>query len=135
MLSSTSSTSFRPTSLLTLSIGENGYSVEHSTNKGSIATPSMSHIQIGTALPLLFQRLRIDPAHAGATIQVAMDGIGVTLTCVVSCLVLGLPLSGHLETEHVARQPPANLINAIQREGTKRGLHMFGSSTMDDGGN
>lgn len=49
---------------------------------------------IGAALPLLLHRLRIDPAHAGATIQVIMDISGVTLTCVVSCLVLGLPVFG-----------------------------------------
>lgn len=49
---------------------------------------------IGAALPLLLNRLRVDPAHAGATIQVIMDISGVSLTCVVSCVVLGLPISG-----------------------------------------
>jgi len=49
---------------------------------------------VGAALPLLLQKLRIDPAHAGATIQVVMDISGVLLTCVVSCIVLGLPIGG-----------------------------------------
>jgi len=49
---------------------------------------------VGAALPLLLQKFHIDPAHAGATIQVVMDITGVALTCVVSCLVLGLPISG-----------------------------------------
>lgn len=48
---------------------------------------------VGAALPLLLRKLRLDPAHAGATIQVVMDVSGVSLTCVVSCLVLGVPLS------------------------------------------
>merc|ERR1711971_1465868 len=48
---------------------------------------------IGSALPLILQRFNIDPAHAGAAIQVVMDISGVSLTCIVSCLVLGVPLS------------------------------------------
>eukprot|EP00930_Biecheleria_cincta_P055172 TRINITY_DN41523_c0_g1_i1.p1 TRINITY_DN41523_c0_g1~~TRINITY_DN41523_c0_g1_i1.p1 ORF type:complete len:301 (+),score=40.86 TRINITY_DN41523_c0_g1_i1:231-1133(+) len=44
---------------------------------------------IGAALPLLLSKLGMDPAHAGATIQVIMDVSGVTLTCVISCAVLG----------------------------------------------
>jgi Mg/Co/Ni transporter MgtE len=73
---------------------------------------------LGVILPLAFRRLSIDPAHATATIGVLMDGIGVTLTCVVSCLVLGLPLSGQLEPEHITHAPPDSLRNAIQREGS-----------------
>lgn len=52
---------------------------------------------IGAALPVLLSRLRIDPAHAGATIQVIMDISGVSLTCVVSCWVLGLPVGGGVQ--------------------------------------
>lgn len=44
---------------------------------------------IGAALPLLLSKLGMDPAHAGATIQVIMDVSGVTLTCIISCAVLG----------------------------------------------
>merc|ERR1711974_530693 len=52
---------------------------------------------IGAALPVALNRLKVDPAHAGATIQVIMDISGVTLTCVVSCLVLGLPLGSAVQ--------------------------------------
>ncbi|CAE8740977.1 unnamed protein product [Polarella glacialis] len=55
---------------------------------------------IGSALPLLLSRLGVDPAHAGATIQVIMDVSGVLLTCAVSTIVLGVPLDG----EQAAKQ-------------------------------
>lgn len=45
---------------------------------------------LGAVLPLLLNKLRLDPAHAGATIQVVMDISGVLITCVVSCTVLGI---------------------------------------------
>eukprot|EP00918_Siedleckia_nematoides_P067984 GHVU01147978.1.p1 GENE.GHVU01147978.1~~GHVU01147978.1.p1 ORF type:complete len:356 (-),score=60.57 GHVU01147978.1:229-1296(-) len=45
-------------------------------------------VVVGTLLPLLLKRLRIDPAHAGAAIQVAMDIMGVALTCGVCWAVL-----------------------------------------------
>eukprot|EP00434_Breviolum_minutum_P043527 symbB.v1.2.038805.t1/scaffold6181.1/size20265/3 len=44
---------------------------------------------LGAALPLLLSELGVDPAHAGATIQVLMDVSGVALTCVISSAVLG----------------------------------------------
>lgn len=40
-------------------------------------------VLIGSVLPLLLQRCGVDPAHAGATIQVIMDLLGVCITCVV----------------------------------------------------
>lgn len=43
---------------------------------------------VGTALPLGFNRLRIDPAHAGPTIQVVMDISGVLLTCIICSIFL-----------------------------------------------
>eukprot|EP00933_Yihiella_yeosuensis_P085154 TRINITY_DN9996_c0_g5_i1.p1 TRINITY_DN9996_c0_g5~~TRINITY_DN9996_c0_g5_i1.p1 ORF type:complete len:288 (-),score=28.99 TRINITY_DN9996_c0_g5_i1:211-1074(-) len=49
---------------------------------------------IGAALPFVLHRMGIDPAHAGATIQVIMDVSGVLLTCLVSCAVLGVPMDG-----------------------------------------
>lgn len=93
----------------------------------SMVTIVVTSSVLGVALPLLFKRLRIDPAHAGATVQVAMDGIGVTLTCIISCLVLGLPLTGKLEQGHAHHAPPIILRDAIQREGSRRGLYMFGN--------
>ncbi|CAJ1452374.1 unnamed protein product [Effrenium voratum] len=44
---------------------------------------------LGAALPLFLSHLGLDPAHAGATIQVVMDVSGVALTCVISSAVLG----------------------------------------------
>lgn len=38
---------------------------------------------MGTLLPLMLHGLGIDPAHAGPTIQVFMDIVGVWITCVV----------------------------------------------------
>ena len=40
-------------------------------------------VVIGSLLPLALHRLRLDPAHAGATIQVIMDLAGVCITCTV----------------------------------------------------
>lgn len=50
---------------------------------------------VGAALPLFLKYNGIDPAHAGAAIQVLMDITGVCCTCIVSCLVLGVPIWGH----------------------------------------
>ncbi|CAD7930174.1 unnamed protein product [Amoebophrya sp. A25] len=44
-------------------------------------------VTFGTLLPQIFHRLKIDPAHASATIQVAMDIIGITIVCIVATLV------------------------------------------------
>lgn len=52
---------------------------------------------VGATLPLVFQNLGLDPVHAGSAIQVIMDIGGVILTCVVSSLVLGLPLTRSAE--------------------------------------
>eukprot|EP00927_Polykrikos_kofoidii_P030018 TRINITY_DN25899_c0_g2_i1.p1 TRINITY_DN25899_c0_g2~~TRINITY_DN25899_c0_g2_i1.p1 ORF type:complete len:441 (-),score=61.26 TRINITY_DN25899_c0_g2_i1:32-1354(-) len=48
---------------------------------------------LGAALPVLLSRAKLDPAHASAAIQVIMDISGVGLTCVVSCLVLGMQVN------------------------------------------
>jgi len=81
---------------------------------------------IGAALPLLLQRLQLDPAHAGAAIQVVMDISGVTITCVVSCLVLGLQLGGHPDGQFPAATDATD--PGIQREGTRHSLHSVGVS-------
>mmetsp|Transcript_29739 Transcript_29739/g.92649 ORF Transcript_29739/g.92649 Transcript_29739/m.92649 type:complete len:267 (-) Transcript_29739:77-877(-) len=85
----------------------------------------MASTAIGAALPLIFQRLHIDPAHASAAIQVVMDMVGMALACTVSCWVLGLPLSGASEQKAVA--PPPQLRRGIQVEGTRHGLDVFGN--------
>jgi len=45
-------------------------------------------IVVGASLPLLLHMLRLDPAHAGATIQVIMDLAGVLITCMVCSVLL-----------------------------------------------
>eukprot|EP00451_Oxyrrhis_marina_P029846 CAMPEP_0204375972 /NCGR_PEP_ID=MMETSP0469-20131031/49683_1 /ASSEMBLY_ACC=CAM_ASM_000384 /TAXON_ID=2969 /ORGANISM="Oxyrrhis marina" /LENGTH=70 /DNA_ID=CAMNT_0051366751 /DNA_START=57 /DNA_END=269 /DNA_ORIENTATION=+ len=43
---------------------------------------------VGSIVPLVFLRVGVDPAHAGAAIQVLMDISGVTITCVVCSVIL-----------------------------------------------
>lgn len=50
----------------------------------------LSSVVLGASLPLLLHRFGLDPAHAGATIQVIMDLAGVLITCMV-CSRLLLP--------------------------------------------
>ena len=45
-------------------------------------------IVAGALLPIVLHRHNLDPAHAGATIQVVMDLLGVLITCCVCSLVL-----------------------------------------------
>ena len=45
----------------------------------------------GALLPICLHRMRLDPAHAGATIQVVMDLLGVLITCCVCSLLLPGP--------------------------------------------
>ena len=47
-----------------------------------------SSICLGAILPLLLQKVGVDPAHSSTTIQVVMDILGVLLTVLVSTLVL-----------------------------------------------
>ncbi len=50
-----------------------------------------SSICLGAVLPLLLQKLGVDPAHSSTTIQVVMDILGVVLTVFVSTAVLDSP--------------------------------------------
>lgn len=56
-----------------------------STSLCAIVTSS---VVVGALLPLLLHRMQVDPAHAGATIQVIMDLAGVLITCVVCSALL-----------------------------------------------
>lgn len=58
----------------------------------SLALIVMSSICLGAVLPLLLQKLRVDPAHSSTTIQVVMDILGVVLTVVVSTAMLDSPI-------------------------------------------
>lgn len=48
-----------------------------------------SSVIIGALLPLMFQMIKLDPAHAGPTIQVVMDMIGVLITLIICKWILG----------------------------------------------
>lgn len=45
-------------------------------------------IGLGSTLPLVMNKIRIDPAHSSTTIQVVMDILGVSITCWVCSLIL-----------------------------------------------
>jgi len=45
-------------------------------------------ILLGATLPLAMHYVHIDPAHSSTTIQVLMDILGVTITCLVSGALL-----------------------------------------------
>ena len=53
-------------------------------------------ICLGAVLPLLLEKLKIDPAHSSTTIQVIMDILGVFLAVVVSSAVLDGPFGAYL---------------------------------------
>lgn len=50
-----------------------------------------SSICLGAVLPLLLQKLGVDPAHSSTTIQVVMDILGVFLAVAISSLILDSP--------------------------------------------
>ena len=54
----------------------------------SLLTIVFSSVVIGSLLPFGLHKLRVDPAHAGATIQVIMDLLGVCITCTVCYYLL-----------------------------------------------
>lgn len=94
---------------------------------------------VGASLPLLLNRLGFDPAHAQAAIQVVMDILGVTLTCVISCTVLGVQVSKNTPlapiVTHTAGVDGARL-PGIQHEGVYQlnGFGSFASGPKLDGG-
>ena len=51
-----------------------------------------SSICLGAVLPLILQRIGVDPAHSSTTIQVVMDILGVLLAVAISGLILDSPL-------------------------------------------
>lgn len=76
---------------------------------------------IGAALPLLLKKMRVDPAHAGAAIQVVMDISGVSLTCIVSCLVLGVPVMGSSLSKVESPSLGSHIV-----QGSRKPLHSAG---------
>lgn len=55
-----------------------------------------SSICLGAILPLLLERIGVDPAHSSTTIQVIMDILGVLLAVLVSGAILDGPLGAYL---------------------------------------
>ena len=59
----------------------------------------MISILIGATLPLAMHFVNIDPAHSSTTIQVLMDILGVTITCLVSGALLNSSLGKMLSPD------------------------------------
>eukprot|EP00929_Paragymnodinium_shiwhaense_P109448 TRINITY_DN75872_c0_g1_i1.p1 TRINITY_DN75872_c0_g1~~TRINITY_DN75872_c0_g1_i1.p1 ORF type:complete len:302 (-),score=30.65 TRINITY_DN75872_c0_g1_i1:402-1307(-) len=76
---------------------------------------------LGSALPLILKRCGSDPAHAGAAIQVVMDITGVSLTCVMACLVLGVPMTN---------DPPTQKLPAIRLGLVNSSLASWGQHSL-----
>ena len=51
---------------------------------------------LGTLLPLLLNKLRVDAAHASTSIQVIMYVLGVTIACTITPLVYNMAAGGGL---------------------------------------
>jgi len=62
----------------------------------SLALIVFSSIGLGAVLPLVLQKLRVDPAHSSTTIQVIMDILGVVMTVLVSTLMLDSPMGQYI---------------------------------------
>jgi len=87
---------------------------------------------LGACLPLVLNRFGFDPAHAGAAIQVIMDISGVSLTCIISCAVLGVkvqsggdPFHPHDGTVTHNASVSGGRLPGIQRQGVYQ-LNSFG---------
>ena len=55
-----------------------------------------SSVCLGAILPLILDRIGVDPAHSSTTIQVIMDILGVGLAVVVSGAILDGPVGTYL---------------------------------------
>ena len=58
----------------------------------SLAFIVFSSVCLGAVLPLLLQKMGVDPAHSSTSIQVVMDILGVLVAVVISSLILDSPL-------------------------------------------
>lgn len=66
------------------------------TVTAALALIVFSSICLGAILPLLLERIGVDPAHSSTTIQVIMDILGVLLAVLVSGAILDGPLGAYL---------------------------------------
>jgi Mg/Co/Ni transporter MgtE len=58
----------------------------------ALALIVFSSVCLGAMLPLILERMGVDPAHSSTTIQVLMDILGVLLAVAVSKAILDGPL-------------------------------------------
>lgn len=65
-----------------------GWSTEAAVISCALALIVIWAIVIGALLPLAFMHIGIDPVHAGTTIQVLMDILGVAITCIIASALL-----------------------------------------------
>jgi len=90
--------------LLGLGLSLGGFVRVYLTDDGNIADSAAialslfvivtSSVVAGAALPFGLAYAGLDPANAGTTIQVVMDIMGVTVTCIVCYLILDLLYGG-----------------------------------------
>ena len=57
---------------------------------GSVFCIVATSTLVGAALPIVLHRSGVDPAHAGPSIQVLMDILGVTITCIICTTMFSL---------------------------------------------
>jgi Mg/Co/Ni transporter MgtE len=70
----------------------------------SLALIVFTSICLGAILPLLLQRMKLDPAHSSTTIQVVMDILGVVFTVQVSLWTLGVLLTSSSPVSNTGSQ-------------------------------
>ncbi|KAG7373008.1 magnesium transporter [Nitzschia inconspicua] len=69
------------------------------TVTAALALIVFSSICLGAILPIVLERMGVDPAHSSTTIQVIMDILGVVLAVVVSRAILDGPLGLFIMTK------------------------------------
>lgn len=66
----------------------NGSLVDSVAISFSLLCIVFTSVLLGTGLPFVLARCGVDPAHAGTSIQVVMDILGVAITCATCQVVL-----------------------------------------------
>ena len=66
------------------------------TVTASLSLIVFSSVCLGAVLPLILERIGVDPAHSSTSIQVIMDILGVAVAVTVSGAILDGPLGAYL---------------------------------------
>ena len=66
------------------------------TVTSALALIVFSSVCLGAVLPLVLEKIGIDPAHSSTTIQVIMDILGVFIAVIVSAAILDGPLGVYI---------------------------------------